>query len=104
MKCSMTGRAIRDSSEGIWDDGDWISWDWINRELTDQQLRGEYPCASPQVALIFEDLLAAAREYKLETGRYLQIWGELGELYAEVKFGLVRHAPGTRGSDGRIGT
>ncbi|HZO52699.1 MAG TPA: hypothetical protein VFB63_08280, partial [Bryobacteraceae bacterium] len=27
----------------------------------------------------------------------------LGELYAELKFGVKRHRPHTRGSDGRLG-
>ena len=36
------------------------------------------------------------------TGRYLQIWGELGEIYAEIKFGLRRHRTHEAGSDGTI--
>lgn len=52
---------------------------------------------------IFQDLVDLAAAYKQATGRYLQIWGELGELYAEITFGVVRHRPGTQGSDGRIG-
>lgn len=31
------------------------------------------------------------------------IWGELGELYAEVKYGIKRHKPHTQGSDGKLG-
>lgn len=34
---------------------------------------------------------------------YLQIWGELGELYAEVKWGIKRHVSHAQGSDGRLG-
>lgn len=94
---------MNDYSEGIWDDGEWISWDWINGQLADQELQTEYPQASLAVIRVFEDLVAVAQEYKETTGRYLQIWGELGELYAEIKFGIVRHAPGTQGSDGRLG-
>ena len=30
------------------------------------------------------------------------IWGELGEIYAEIKFGLRRHATHKPGSDGTI--
>lgn len=56
-----------------------------------------------EVVKIFQELVSLAEAYKRETGRYLQIWGELGELYAEIKFGVVRHRPGTPGSDGRIG-
>jgi hypothetical protein len=102
MRCSMTGKPLRDSSEGIWDDGEWISWDWINTQLYAQELQTEYPEADIYVIEVFENLIAAAQAYKEATGRYLQIWGELGELYAEIKFGLQRHAPGTQGSDGRI--
>jgi hypothetical protein len=103
MRCAMTGQPLRDSSDGIWDDGEWISWNWINGQLADQELQREYPEANPEVVKVFEDLVACADAYKQATGRYLQIWGELGELYAEIKFGVVRHRPGTQGSDGRIG-
>lgn len=103
MRCAMTGQPLRDISEGVWDDGEWISWDWINGQLADQELQREYPKANLEVVRIFEDLLSCAAAYKHATGRYLQIWGELGELYAEIKFGVVRHKPGTQGSDGRIG-
>lgn len=99
----MTGQSIGDISEGIWDDGEWISWDWINSQLADQELQREYPKANIEVIRIFEDLVALAQAYKVVTGRYLQIWGELGELYAEIKFGVVRHRPGAQGSDGRMG-
>lgn len=103
MRCSMTGIPIRDSSEGIWDDGEWISWEWINSQLYAQELQEEFPHASVEVIQVFEDLVHAAQTYYESTGRFLQIWGELGELYAEIKFGLKRHQPGTQGSDGRIG-
>ena len=98
----MTERPIMDTSDGIWDDGEWISWDWINSQLADQELKAEYPKARIEVLRVFEDLVCAAQEYKEATGRYLQIWGELGEIYAEIKYGIVRHAPGTAGSDGRL--
>ncbi len=103
MRCAMTGQPLRDTSDGIYDDGEWISWDWINGQIADQELRGEYPNANLEVVKIFQDLVSLAEAYKRETDRYLQIWGELGELYAEIKFGVVRHRPGTPGSDGRIG-
>jgi hypothetical protein len=96
-------KLMSDSSDGIWDDGEWISWDWINDQLYQQELQAEYPKADPAVVQVFEDLVTAAQDYREVTGRYLQIWGELGELYAEIKFGIVRHAPGTMGSDGRLG-
>jgi hypothetical protein len=81
-----------------------ISWDSIKDQLADQEPQAEYsPQASPAAIRAFEDLVAVAQEYKVATGRYLQIWGELGELYAEIKYGIIRHHPGTQGSDGRLG-
>jgi hypothetical protein len=99
----MTGREINDSSDGIWDDGEWISWDYINEHIEEQDLLAEYPGASIELIRIFENLVEAAAEYKDLTGRYLQIWGELGEFYAEIKYGIKRHKPHVAGSDGKIG-
>jgi hypothetical protein len=99
----MTGLPMNDSADGIYDDGEWISWDWINGQLYKQELAEEFPEADEDVINVFDDLVRAAVEYKDITGRYLQIWGELGELYAEIKYGLKRHKPGTAGSDGRLG-
>jgi len=103
MRCAMTGQPLHDSSEGIWDDGEWISWDWINQQLYEQELQEEFPKANLELIQVFEDLVNTAINHKEITGRYLQIWGELGELYAEIKYGIKRHRPGTQGSDGRLG-
>jgi len=99
----MTGMPMAGPGDGIWDDGEWISWDWINDQLADQEAQAKYPQASLDVIRVFEELVALAQEYSEVTGRYLQIWGELGELYAEIEYGIKRHAPGTQGSDGRLG-
>lgn len=80
MHCAMTGQPIRDISEGVWDDGEWISWDWISGQLADQELQRAYPKASIEVVKIFQDLVALAHDHRLATGRYLQIWGELGDV------------------------
>jgi len=103
MRCSMTGKVLHDTSEGIWDDGEWISWEYINQYLYEQELKREFPESDPQLVMVFHDLLDVAAEYKNLTGRYLQIWGELGELYAEIKFGVKRHRPCAQGSDGKLG-
>lgn len=57
----------------------------------------------PEIVMIFENLVDNAISYHALTGRYLQIWGELGELYAEIEYGIKRHRPHTRGSDGKLG-
>lgn len=103
MRYSMTGKSMSDPSDGIWDDGEWVSWEYINGQLHKNEICEEYPNADPDIAMLFEDLVSVAAEYKALTGRYLQIWGELGEVYAEVKYGIKRHKPATQGSDGRLG-
>ncbi|OEE20766.1 hypothetical protein [Aliivibrio fischeri] len=52
---------------------------------------------------IFENLVGSAKSFYKLTNRYLQIWGELGELFAEIEYGIKRHKPHTKGSDGRLG-
>ncbi len=103
LRCSMTGLPMNDPTDGIYDDGEWISWNWINQQDYQQELRGEYPHVDPALADLFETLVQDASDYYSMTGRFLQIWGELGELYAEVKHGIKRNKPMTPGSDGRLG-
>ena len=52
---------------------------------------------------LLDELTATARNYLDVTGRHLPIYGELGELYGEAKYGIKRHKPFTRGSDGKLG-
>lgn len=65
------------------------------RQLCEQDVRQQYPVVDPHLAMLFEDLVESAQSWHNMTGRYLQIWGELGELYAEVKYGIQRHKPHT---------
>ena len=78
-------------------------WEWGPDYEEDEEFSASCPQGDPEVALIFEGLVENARSYHELTGRYLQIWGELGELYAEVTYGIKRHKPHTRGSDGKLG-
>jgi len=103
MRCAMTDREYPEFSDGVWDDGEWISWDWINGHLHEQELRARFPAADPRLVDVFERLVEAAADHKQFTGNYLQVWGELGELFAEIRFGVKRHRPKAQGSDGRLG-
>ena len=103
MRCAMTGEKLNDSSEGIWDDGEWISWNYINQQLYEQEQQAEFPGSDLALVDVFDRFVSLAQEYKILTGNYLQVWGELGELYAEIKYGIQRHRPMTRGSDGKLG-
>lgn len=103
MRCVMTGEALTDPSDGIWDDGEWVSWNYISQQLEDKELQAEFPTANIEVVHAFLDLVDAAARYNALTNRYLEIWGELGELFVELKYGLKRHRVHAPGSDGRIG-
>lgn len=102
-RCAMTGKLIDGPADGVWDDGEWISWDWINQQIHEQELKERYPNASIELIRVFEELVYTAVYYKDATGRYLPVFGELGELFAEITFGIKRHKPRTQGSDGRLG-
>lgn len=94
----------------------YISRQWLDEELKDQppdpadslkskepfKSRGGFPTSVLKQAEILEDLVDCAKRHLQNTGRYLQVWGELGEIYAEVKFGLCRHGTHRAGSDGTI--
>ena len=84
MRCAMTGLELSDPSDGIWDDGEWISWEWINEQIDKQELKSKYAVEDLELVEIFERFVEVAADYKNATGRYLQVWGELGELYAQV--------------------
>ncbi|HDS0923401.1 TPA: hypothetical protein QDZ10_001876 [Stenotrophomonas maltophilia] len=93
-----------------------LDGDWVDRELDeaaeDSEYRGEpespfrsrdgYPRDFIEQGHVLQDLVGCAERHFANTGRYLQIWGELGEIYAEVKFGLRRHCTHHPGSDGTI--
>lgn len=87
----------------VWDDGEWIPWSYINHQVYQQELRERFPEGDPALIAVFEEIIEAARQYRLVTGRYLPVFGELGEIFAELTLGLERHKPGAQGSDGRIG-
>lgn len=103
MRCAMTGQELADPDDGIWDDGEWVSWSFINEHLEDHELREQFPGAHLDVVRAFLDLVEVAARYNGLTDRYLEIWGELGELFVELKYGLKRHRIHAKGSDGRIG-
>lgn len=107
MQCSESGIDVFEPGyDCIIDEGETISWSWINKQLAKQDLQNQDSDfdsdVDSRISDIFEGLVSCAREYHEITGRYLQIWGELGELYAEIKYGIKRHKPHTAGSDGRI--
>ncbi|MES5814684.1 hypothetical protein [Pseudoxanthomonas sp. Soil82] len=96
-------------------------WKYVDRDWVDSQFndtpeddaysiepsepfasREGFPYSILQQTEIFQDLVECAIRHFENTGRYLQVWGELGEIYAEIKFGLRRHGTHKAGSDGTI--
>lgn len=95
---------------------EYVDRQWIEEQL-DQEPEEDSRCIQPDARFqsregfpysileqteIFHDLLDCAQRHFENTGRYLQVWGELGEIYAEIKFGLRRHGSHQAGSDGTI--
>lgn len=87
----------------IWNDGEWISWDEFNYHYEQQQLRAQYPDSDLSLIPIFEDLLDTAEEYFRISGRHLQVYGDLGELYGAIAYGIRLHKNYAQGSDGKLG-
>lgn len=93
-----------------------LSEEWIESQLSGStaedaqgigasepyQSRDGLPFSILEQTEIFQDLVSCAVRHFDNTGRYLQVWGELGEIYAEIRFGLRRHGTHTAGSDGTI--
>jgi len=93
-----------------------LSEEWIESQLSDAaiedalgigtgepfQSRDGLPFSILEQTEIFQDLVDCAERHYKNTGRFLQVWGELGEIYAEIRFGLRRHGTHTAGSDGTI--
>ncbi len=75
-------------------------WDWV--PIHEQDLQPKHSQVDSDLEMLFEALVDNARSYYELTNRYMQIWGELGEFYAEIWFGLKRHSAHWPGSDGTI--
>lgn len=112
MYCAMTGVEIRDSSDGIWDDGEWISWDWINTQI---EIQENGPLAEKEIEQEFDDvdrepsaellfrILAAKNHYEHTLGKISPEWGPIGEAYIAERFGVKLCSRHTEGHDGRLG-
>jgi hypothetical protein len=112
MRCAMTGCEIRDSSDGIWDDGEWISWAWINTQIEPQETGPlddaeiEEDCKDdapePSAELLFR-ILAAKNHYENTLDEISPEWGPIGEAYLAECFDVKLCSRHTEGHDGRSG-
>ena len=91
------------SDRAFWDDGEWVTWGEIDEQIRHKEWRARYPAADLSVVSIFETLISAAQDYHELTGRHLQVYGDIGELFGVITHGLRLHRNYAQGSDGRIG-
>lgn len=91
------------SENAVWDDGEWVSWDEINQQIEYKEWRVRYPNADLSLVPIFESLIETAESYFHLTGRHLQVYGDIGELYGAITHGIKLHRNYAQGSDGRLG-
>lgn len=87
----------------IYDDGEWITWTEINSHLARLEFQARFPNLDIELVPIFQDLLTTAGNYYDLTGRHLQVYGDLGELYGAIVYGIKLHKNYAQGSDGKLG-
>ena len=92
-----------DMNDALWDDGEWVSWDDIDQQIQYHEWRARYPNADISLVPIFEQLISVAEHYHNATGRHLQVYGDIGELYGAITYGIKLHRNYAQGSDGRLG-
>lgn len=87
----------------FWDDGEWVSWADIDEQIQYKEWGAKYPNADRSLIPIFEELLSVAEEYNRITGSHLQVYGDIGELFGAITYGVKLHSNYAQGSDGRLG-
>lgn len=87
----------------FYDDGEWITWTEINSHLERLEFQACFPNLDVDLVPIFQDLLSTAAAYYDLTGRHLQVYGDLGELYGAITHGIKLHRNYAQGSDGKLG-
>ena len=87
----------------IYADGEWITWTEINSHLARLEFAAEFPNLDVELVPIFQKMLTLAEDYFCLTGKHLQIYGDLGEIYGAIVHGIKLHRNYAQGSDGRLG-
>lgn len=96
--------------------GDWLSWDdfgdydpdepkvaYLSVLEQEDALKQRFPKAELSVIRQFIRLARAAAEYHDATGKHLNIYGALGELFGAMVWGIRLHTkPNAQGSDGQL--
>ncbi len=85
------------------EDDEWVSWDDIIRQIHSGEWSQKHPNADLSLVPYFETLILTAEQYRKKTGKHLQIYGAVGELYGSITIGMTLHKSFAQGSDGRQG-
>lgn len=98
-------------------DGEWLSLDHFGDLDPDERQDAHLPVLEWEDAVLLRfphaaladirqliRLLKASEEYHDRTGRYLDVYGAIGELYGAVVWDIsLHHKMNAQGSDGRLG-
>jgi hypothetical protein len=90
-------------NSAIVDDGERFDLDFIELRPVHDAFREKYPNADLTLLPILKDLLVIAKKYHTATKSHLQVYGDIGELFGAVTFGIDLHSNYAQGSDGRLG-
>ncbi len=91
------------ADRAFYDDGEWITWSEIDEHLQVQEWDAKYPNGIRSLIPYFEDLLLLAERYHNETGLHLAAYGDIGELFGAITYGIKLNRTYAQGSDGRLG-
>jgi len=90
------------SDRAFYDDGEWVIWSDIDEQLRHKEWGAKYPNAIRSMIPYFEDLISLAESYHLETGLHLPVYGDIGELFGAITYGIKLNKTYAQGSDGRL--
>ena len=91
------------SDRAFVDDGEWVTWSEIDEQLRYKEWGAKYPNAIRSMIPYFEDLISLAESYHFETGSHLNVYGDIGELFGAITYGIKLNKQYSQGSDGRLG-
>ena len=75
----------------LYDDGEWVTWSDLDEFERHESWGQRKSDINLELIPYFENLLSLAQTYHLDTGRHLSVYGDIGELYAAIMFGLELH-------------
>lgn len=91
------------SDRAFYDDGEWVTWSEIDEQLRYKEWGAKYPNAIRSMIPYFEDLISLAESYHRETGLHLAVYGDIGELFGAITYGIRLNKTYAQGADGRLG-